>query len=215
MPRRAGTTWAAPAIDRRRVEAEPADVLALPGHPVSGPSGWRDPHLDADESLVDLRCSVLVAREDRVLLIRRGEGSATDWVLPGGRPRPGEGLGSCARREAYEETGLRVHPHRIGLVGEVIGRGRERIVEVIFVGLLDSHDGEPHAGEAGTTPTWLPVADLAAVNLRPPIAGYLPNVMQGRFYTAAYVGNLWRPPAADAATDAADATGDHEIIWPS
>jgi ADP-ribose pyrophosphatase YjhB (NUDIX family) len=132
-------------------------------------------------------------------------------VLPGGRPRPGESLGSCARREAYEETGLRVHPHRVGLVGEVAGRGRERIVELIFVGLLDLHDQEPTRAEGGTEPGWVRVADLPGINLRPPIAGYLPALAQGRLHTAAYLGNLWRPPPEGESAPPA-ATGE---VWPT
>jgi hypothetical protein len=117
---------------------------------------------------------------------------------------------------------LRVHPHRIGLVGEVTGRGRERLVEIVFVGLLDSRDTAPPRAEPGTSPTWVPIAELAKLNLRPPIAGYLPALIAGRSHTAAYVGNLWRPSPADPS----EPTGDHDdavddgfddvpTVWPT
>jgi ADP-ribose pyrophosphatase YjhB (NUDIX family) len=52
---------------------------------------------------------VVVFKDDRVLLVRRGkpphEGS---WSLPGGRQRLGEGVRETARREVREETGLEV-----------------------------------------------------------------------------------------------------------
>ena len=63
-----------------------------------------------DESPVELRCAVAVVRGDAVLLLQRPEYG--DWVLPGGTPRQHESMGSCARRETREETGLDVHPSR-------------------------------------------------------------------------------------------------------
>ena len=61
-----------------------------------------------DESPVELRCAVAVVRGDAVLLLQRP--AYGDWVLPGGTPRQHESMGSCARRETREETGLDVHP---------------------------------------------------------------------------------------------------------
>jgi 8-oxo-dGTP diphosphatase len=172
---------------------------------------------DNDDELVDLRCSVVVVRGDELLLIRRG-GKRDDWVLPGGRPKRGESLGSCARREALEETGLRVHPHRCALVGEVISPAREtRVVEVVFLALLNLSDrGAPVAGEPDSYPQWVPVADLRRLKLRPPIGGYLPALVSKQGGTAAYLGNLWRPEPPDEAAsldDAREKSG--ETIWPT
>lgn len=153
-----------------------------------------DWHAD-DESLVDLRCSVVVIHRDEFLLVKRGD-TGGDWVLPGGRPRHGESMQSCARREALEETGLRVNPTRCAFVGEVIDPddGR-RIVELVFLANVSSQDVEPlGAGEPGTTPTWVPADQLRGLHLRPPIAGYLPALLRGQRGTAAYLGNLWRRP---------------------
>jgi 8-oxo-dGTP diphosphatase len=56
-----------------------------------------------DPSDIDLRCSVAAFRGDSVLLVHRKRDDAKDWVLPGGTPRPGESMASCARRETLEE----------------------------------------------------------------------------------------------------------------
>jgi 8-oxo-dGTP diphosphatase len=219
--RRAHTTHAVPDSLRHRVDTPETSRPAYPAVPVNRAVQGRGASLAADESLVELRCSVLVCRDGRVLLIRRTEVPEPDWVLPGGRPRVGESLGSCVRREAFEETGLRVQPHRIGLVGEVAGRGRERIVEVVFVGLLDSHDAAPTAAEPGARPTWVRIADLPRLNLRPPIAGYLPALTEGRAHTAAYVGNLWRPAPSEShgpaggSADVGDGFDDGSRAWPT
>lgn len=158
--------------------------------------------LDADESLVDLRCAVVVIDRDEVLLVERHPqrtGSAPDWVLPGGRPRPGESMQSCARRETREETGVRVDPQRVAFVAEVTDPDSgSRIVELVFWAQLEPEQQRPSSltGEAGTTPAWVTITALPKLNLRPPIAGYLPGLASSRTHaTAAYLGNLWRPVA--------------------
>jgi 8-oxo-dGTP pyrophosphatase MutT (NUDIX family) len=86
-----------------------------------------------DSTLVRLRCSVIVFRDDEVLLVQRVRNGG-DWVLPGGCPRPGEGMAACARREVLEETGLRVDVTRVAFALEAIGpNGNERTIEIVFL----------------------------------------------------------------------------------
>lgn len=150
--------------------------------------------LDSDETLVDLRCSVVILRHDRILLLHR---LADDqWVLPGGRPQPRESLASCARREVFEETGLRVAPGRCAFVLEVGSPdGEARIVELVFVVDPAPTDYALHEGEPGRVPTWVGLRDLASRSLRPPIAGHLRALARDRRATAGYLGNVWRPDA--------------------
>jgi 8-oxo-dGTP diphosphatase len=151
-----------------------------------------EPAMNGDsDSLVELRCSVAVIRGDSVLLIERpGRG---DWVLPGGRPRSHENMGSCARREVREETGLDVHPTRCGLVLEVNDPiNHRRVVELVF--RAEHTDGTTTlVGEPGRCPQWVEIARLPHLDLRPPIAGYLPDVASQRGEMGRYVGNMWRP----------------------
>ncbi len=52
---------------------------------------------------------VIVFKDDRVLLIRRGKPPrAGQWSLPGGRQRLGETVRATAAREVREETGCEV-----------------------------------------------------------------------------------------------------------
>lgn len=159
------------------------------------------PALDDDESLVDLRCSAVVIRGEEFLLVRRSGPDRADWVLPGGRPRPGESMQSCARRETLEETGLRVTPTRCAFVAEVIvPGGHGRTVELIFlaeIGFSDQHAAL--VGEPGTEPAWIHLDDLSSLHLRPPIAGYLPALARGTRDTAPYLGNVWRPARVNGA----------------
>lgn len=144
-----------------------------------------------DESMVELRCAVAVIRGDKVLLVQRRDRG--DWVLPGGRPHKHENMGSCARRETREETGLDVHPSRCALVLEVNDPiSRRRIVELVFV--ADEFDtSTPLAGEPGRPPVWMGLDELGARTLRPPIAGYLPDLARRRDQYGRYLGNMWRP----------------------
>jgi 8-oxo-dGTP diphosphatase len=142
-------------------------------------------------SLVDVRCSTVLVRGDELLLVHRH--ATDDWVLPGGRPRPGESLASCASREVFEETGLDVRPAHCALVLEVIDPNtRARVVELIFLGDGGDNTRSPGNGEPGATPQWVPIGRLRKLVLRPPIAGYLPAIAHGDRHGAPYVGNLWR-----------------------
>lgn len=143
-------------------------------------------------SLVDLRCSVALVRNDEFLLVHRA--ATDDWVLPGGRPRPGESMASCARRETLEETGLDVRATRCALVLEVIDpQDRRRIVELIFLPSGGGSLGELTEGEPGATPQWVPMVQLPQLRMRPPIAGYLPAIARNDQHSVPYLDNLWRP----------------------
>jgi ADP-ribose pyrophosphatase YjhB (NUDIX family) len=165
--------------------------------------GLNGPRPD-DEPPVDLRCSTIVIRGESVLLVRRTSPDDGVWVLPGGNPQLGETTASCARRETFEETGVRVSPTRCAFVAEVIDpENATRVVELIFLADLwsSSRDAEL-VGEPGRCPRWVPVDDLAGLRMLPPIAGYLPALIrEARIRTrdvtatgAAYLGNVWRRP---------------------
>lgn len=150
--------------------------------------------LDAGRDAM-VRASAVIATDRAVLLVHRVGGGRDDWVLPGGLPRSGETLASCARRETLEETGVRIVPNWIAFVLETVSP-TSRAVTIDIVFLADRHIiGEPRQCEPGLIPSYLPLADLAALTLRPPIAGHLRNLLTSPTERcAAYLGNLWRPP---------------------
>jgi len=147
---------------------------------------------------VDVRCSVIVFRDDAVLLVHRSRNGTDDWVLPGGTPRPGESMAACARRETLEETGLSVDPARVAFVTEALGpRAMLRTVDLVFLATADGR-GEPEPREPDLEARFVPLGQLVGLDVRPPLAGHL-RALHARSGepTAAYLGNLWRPPSRD------------------
>jgi 8-oxo-dGTP pyrophosphatase MutT (NUDIX family) len=150
-----------------------------------------------DRSLVELRCSAIVFRGDEVLLLRRRRDGTTDWVLPGGHPRPREGTAACVQREVLEETGLRVNAEGVAFLLETTDpAGERRLVEVVFLVSEQIAGTSPHCPEPDVEPVFVPVEETPGLVLRPPLAGYLRGLHRTRHRpTAAYLGNLWRSSA--------------------
>jgi 8-oxo-dGTP diphosphatase len=121
-----------------------------------------------DRTLVELRCSAIVFRDDRLLLLRRRRDGAEDWVLPGGHPRPQEGAAACVEREVLEETGIHIQAPRVAFVLETTDpAGDRRLIEVVF--LADERDRRtnPRATEPGAQAVFVPVDDTPQLTLRP------------------------------------------------
>lgn len=145
---------------------------------------------------IDMRCSVIVFLGEALLLVHRD--GVGDWVLPGGTPRLGESMAACARREALEETGLAVNPARVAFIAETLGPGSpRRAVDLVFLAVPDAYRGRVLA-EPGLDARFVPLAALAGLDLRPPLAGHLRGLhTRGGEPTAAYLGNLWHPQRYD------------------
>jgi 8-oxo-dGTP diphosphatase len=156
-----------------------------------------------DGEPVDLRCSVVLFRNDFVLLCRRSDLGGV-WVLPGGTPRGGEGSAAAARREVAEESGLQVAADRIAFVLETSSWDRvHHRIEIVFLGTERDRQAVPAQLEAHLDPAFVPLSDLDKIGLRPPIAGYIRGLARSNQPpTAAYLGNLWRADAADAEASA-------------
>ena len=157
-----------------------------------------------DDQKFGIRCSAIVFRNDHVLLVRRDRTS--DWVLPGGTPRAGETVASCTRREVAEETGLHVTVDRVAFVLEAHSPdGQMHLLDLVFTVSELDRSREPEAVEPGLAPHFYPVADIGALELKPPIAGFIRNLhSRASKGEGAYLGNVWRPEATSA-QDAAHA----------
>lgn len=140
-----------------------------------------------------LRCSVVVFFNDRVLLVRRRD--KDDWALPGGTPRPGEDLLTCARRELREETGMLIDPGTCAFIIESVRPYSARLIDLVF--LSPTHPaGLPRCREDGLTPTFVPLREVSGMNLHPPVARHLTALHGRRNGTVAteYLRHEWIDP---------------------
>ena len=83
-----------------------------------------------------LAADVIIESADGVVLVRRGnEPFKGAWALPGGFVEYGERVEDAARREAREETGLRIKLKRlVGVYSDPERDPRGHVVTVCFLG---------------------------------------------------------------------------------
>ena len=114
----------------------------------------------------------VVVEEGHLLLVRRGRGpGAGYWSIPGGRVEGGETLGEAVVRELAEETGLD------GLCGPLLG-WVERIGDDHHFVILDFEvevleRTEPAAGDDAVDAAWVPLEDVAELDLVDGLAEFL------------------------------------------
>ena len=114
----------------------------------------------------------VVVVDDDLLLIRRGRGAAQgEWSVPGGRVQPGELLAEAVVRELLEETGLEGICEDLVGWAERIGDDHHYVILDFRVTLLER--SEPTAGDDAAEARWVPLADVAELNLVEGLAEFL------------------------------------------
>lgn len=98
--------------------------------------------------------STIICKNDQVLLGLRTAGhGAGCWQFPGGLLEFGESIEACARREAFEETGLRLGAVRNGPYTNDIFVAEQRHYITIFM-IADYIGGTPIVYEADKCARW-------------------------------------------------------------
>ena len=107
----------------------------------------------------------IVFRNNRVLLVRRGQAPSQDlWAIPGGRVELGETLQEAAEREILEETGITIRALDPVYTFDYIerdGSARPRFHYVIVDLQADFVGGETRAGDDAAEVRWAAAEDLA------------------------------------------------------
>ncbi|WJY01189.1 NUDIX domain-containing protein [Curtobacterium sp. 458] len=121
-----------------------------------------------------LRAAAVAVRDGRVLVVLRERDGRRYAVLPGGGVEQGETPQRACLRELREETGLD------GEVVALLPVGLERAAPAVYLH-VEAGPGVPALAtdapeRAGASPTnryrpaWVPIADVEAVGLVPPLA---------------------------------------------
>lgn len=112
---------------------------------------------------------VVVFKDDRVLLIRRGKPPREgQWSLPGGRQRLGETVSAAARREVAEEAGIEIAVGGLVDVVDSITRDAAGAVQYHYTlvdVLAEWQAGEVRPGHDAAAVAWADPADLAPYDL--------------------------------------------------
>jgi 8-oxo-dGTP diphosphatase len=87
-----------------------------------------------------LRVTLIIVRDEEILLIDRQRNGRSYYVIPGGGVEPGESLAQAALREAQEELSLDVELGPL-LYTRPWDDGRFQQMEYAF--LVSSYDGQP------------------------------------------------------------------------
>lgn len=138
-----------------------------------------------------LAVGAVVLNSDQLLLVRRGTSPDIGrWTLPGGRVERGELLAEAVIRELREETAV------VGVCSDLLGiaemlpgsrsndgpagdrpsagqpPAKHFVVANFMVTLLDPHQ-QPKAGSDAADVGWVPVWDVAEMDLTPGLAEFL------------------------------------------
>lgn len=140
---------------------------------------------------IELRAAAVLARGGKILLVNHVRHGRSYWVLPGGHVEFGETLEEALRREMKEELSLDVTVGPLVLVHDFIPASRDRhVVNHAFRVESASADFRVKPEHALKSARWVPFGELASLDLLPPIAKVLRQVIESPPKTALYLGRI-------------------------
>ncbi len=129
----------------------------------------QDREFSEERRRPQLAVGVVCVHERRLLLVRRGRGTAVGrWSLPGGRVRYAERLADAAAREAEEETGLALQVLELCGIAERFVEGAHFVIHDFWARVppvQGAQRPEPRAGDDADAVLWANRAKLATLPL--------------------------------------------------
>ena len=127
-------------------------------------------------------CSVLVRKDEKVLLIKRGKDPLKGhWSLPGGSQEPGETMETCAVRELFEETGLTAAKISFARVRDRMGHDENGDLTHHFVlatFIAEEFTGSPEAGDDAADIGWFTLEEMQALPTTPGTPEFIVELIQ-------------------------------------
>jgi ADP-ribose pyrophosphatase YjhB (NUDIX family) len=145
-------------------------------------------------AVIKIRPSILLVRENSILLMKYRYGETDVWGIPGGGVNEDETLTETLERELDEELGLEIDIKGLAGLAETPSAGKvKHTLHCIFYGAIAS--GEPKLNPVHTTAdsfAWLDANELENCILYPPVNGLAIKAAKG-IIEPAYQGLLSRP----------------------
>lgn len=145
-----------------------------------------------------VRVAAVILIDGHILMVRQSRDGADYHLLPGGGVEPGETIGAALTREVAEETGLEVSIDRPLFISDTIApNGTRHLVNLTFLARITGGGLSVSSDPTIRGLDLINAADLAAVDLRPPLTEPLARAWSVGFdVPAAYLGQLWTGDAA-------------------
>jgi len=124
------------------------------------PSEYRNPSVTADVMVFRYYKELQSVEDDLSILMikRKNHPCIGEWALPGGFCEIGEDLDAAARRELWEETGLKDIPiKQLRTWGEVWRDPRDRIITTAYAAVVDESVHEIKAGDDAAEALWFDI----------------------------------------------------------
>lgn len=114
------------------------------------------------------RSSVVIIQNKKVLLIKRVKEGSVYYVFPGGGIEIGETLEEAAKREAYEELGVKVNILKLMTKINFNGTQFYYLADIIS-GEVGTGNGEEYTSKHRGTymPTYIEISKLQTINVIP------------------------------------------------
>lgn len=146
------------------------------------------------EARPTIRVGGLFQVDGKILMVQQGRSDDRYWLLPGGGVRFGESLAQALIRETQEELGLRVAVGALLAIVESISPEpdyQKHVVHLVFdVSAAPDADLAPK-DSAVLAARFLSETEIAAADVRPPIADFLAVCLRERPSSPQYLGRRW------------------------
>ncbi len=142
-----------------------------------------------------IRVGAVIRSGEQLLVVRHEKDGRPYWLLPGGGVEPGETLEAALRRELREECRLASvavsGPIAIAESIAPAGHGGRHVVQILFdVRVPRGALAHVSSGDAAVlNHRLITPAELADIDLRPPIARFLARYQPGDPFVA--LGRVW------------------------